>query len=77
MEADELAELRRKLVYYVPLDDHFAVVDQLRAALATALEYARHAEGCNRADGDQYRCRCRWEVEEPALRALLVKRDAP
>lgn len=73
MAVDELAELRRKLVYYVPLDDHFAVVDQLRAALATALEYARHAEGCNGPDG--YRCRCRWEVEEPALRALLVKRE--
>lgn len=71
MSIEELANLRAKVVRTVSLDEHFAVVDQLRDALSTALEYARHAEGCNRADGAKYRCRCRWEVEEPALRALL------
>lgn len=67
----ELDDLRQRVARTVSLDEHFAVVDRLRDALSTALEYARHSEGCNAPHG--YPCRCRWDAERPALEGLLPR----
>lgn len=48
-----------------------AEVELLRGMLDTAMEYARHSEGCSAAVGD-YPCRCRWDEEGPLIRAYLA-----
>ena len=45
----------------VALKERDAEIKRLRQLI---IEYARHAEGCSAAHGDQYRCRCGWRAVE-------------
>lgn len=40
-------------------------IEQLKQDL---IEYGRHAEGCSRAFGEKYRCRCGWLRVKQALK---------
>lgn len=48
--------------------------DRLRVGLETALEYARHSEGCSASVGENYYCKCRWAVEGPIAKKALEKK---
>ncbi len=43
------------------------IIAAIKPWVGALQEYGRHAEGCSRAHGEKYRCRCGWSDTGKAL----------